>query len=674
MCRALFKYRNSWCVSQNGEFIWLHTCRRKIHDRYRTGSYNDNIRRFHVVTCSLDERNTRKLIHSEKPLDRCLERQTNFDGLIEDSTNPEKSDRLWQESQDNIYCDLELKRSENPAVIARIQNNEEVSGDKREHKLAAQNRPSCDLNRNIKQLREKPVVKNNFNSSKFPLPEDNFPKCRRLHNFRETPASDKSPEKVSKNEASTKLSCSADQHDHEKGIKIPPPNVKEGQAEILDMSISEEDVAYYHNSMLNDASLPGSRTSRCFPTKSTEENNHEISSHFSSDNPNLSQPARKLGSEKIHIMGMGPTGQYIAHLISRLYHSPPLVLLMHDPLLMQQWDDEGAAIKVLRDDKIITQTGFQIESSSSFRVSSPGQRYLGFGENLQYTTEPPNYAIDSLIVTTTSFVTIAAIQSIKHRIKSTTTVCIIERGMGIVQKLNRLFFTDSNSRPTYVLGHLRHNLAPTEYNFTHIEKGPAELCCSKLPRLHKSILEPSTSVERVDFSWSPGARHLVGTLLRVPELNTITLGHKDFHMKQLFDLAISAVIEPLAVAFDCANGQLLYNYGVTYFMRKLLQEISLIITSLPELRNIKNVNRLFSPERLERKIIGHLQHSEATVSPMLVELRAGHRTSIDFYTGYLIDRAIELDIPCPLNQMIYNLVRGKQTIKRRKDNNYIPFR
>ncbi|KAI6247721.1 2-dehydropantoate 2-reductase [Erysiphe necator] len=415
-------------------------------------------------------------------------------------------------------------------------------------------------------------------------------------------------------------------------------------------------------------------SSFCFSSPVVEKEPPQTSVQIGEDSV-ISQSSRKLQSERIHIIGMGPTGQYLAHNISQLDHAPPITLLMHRPFMVQDWYNEGAAIQILRNNKISTQTGFDIEPSVSFNRPSPFKRYHKNGcvGDVELAKEPSDNVIDSLIVATACSVTIPALEPIQHRIKPTTTVCIIEKGMGIVYKLNKLFFTDVKMRPTYILGNLNHQLEPTENLFTHIERGPAELFCSKLPRHYVSVLDSGTVVERTDFSWPPEAKHLIGTLSRVPELNTETLGHKDFHMKQLYNLAICTVIESLAVTFDCANGQLLYNYGVSNLMRLILEEIYLIVSSLPELRNIKGVDAVFSPESLEKTIIGHLHRSAVTVSPMLVDLRAGKRTAIDFYTGYFVERANMLEIPCPINQMMYNLVRGKQTMRRRENDNHIPF-
>ncbi|CCU82001.1 2-dehydropantoate 2-reductase [Blumeria hordei DH14] len=380
-----------------------------------------------------------------------------------------------------------------------------------------------------------------------------------------------------------------------------------------------------------------------------------------------------IESETIHILGMGPAGQFIAHSIARLEHAPPVVLLMHRPLQIQLWHDEGAAIRIYRGGKIFSESNFHVESSANFRRTSPEQNFVGFGENLQHTSEPPNYAIDTLIVATPASATVSALLSVQHRIRPTTTICLIQDGMGMIHKINRIVFPDAEKRPIYVLGYMRHDLGPTDNFFSHFERSPSKLYCSKMPRISLTEPQNGATIERVDFSWSPQARHLVGTLLRTPELNTAALGHKDFHKRQLSRLVVSAVIEPLAVAFDCVNGQLLENFGVANIMRGLIQEISVLIPVLPELRNIKNVQRDFSPERLEKKILNRIQKSDVMVSSMLAAIRQGKKADIDFFTGYLLERARELNIPCPVNQVMYHLVKAKQTMKLRESQNDIPY-
>src|SRR5438874_1470778 len=61
---------------------------------------------------------------------------------------------------------------------------------------------------------------------------------------------------------------------------------------------------------------------------------------------------REPVSKTIHILGLGAVGKYIAHNLAGQPDAPLVTLLMHRPLLMQQWHDEGAAIRLLKNGKI----------------------------------------------------------------------------------------------------------------------------------------------------------------------------------------------------------------------------------------------------------------------------------------------------------------------------------
>jgi 2-dehydropantoate 2-reductase len=380
-------------------------------------------------------------------------------------------------------------------------------------------------------------------------------------------------------------------------------------------------------------------------------------------------------NQTIHILGLGTAGKYIAHSFASLPYGPPVTLLMHRPFIMQQWHDEGAAIRVLINGEFHVQTGFHIESSAKFQRQDPRERFPAFGPNLEHSAEPPSSVIDTLIVTTDAQTTIPALSSIRHRLRKSTTICFIQDGLGIIEKINKTIFPDSHERPTYILGRMSHNLASTDRHFTIVEKKIGEISCTKLPQVAETKDGYSSpKISQKDFSWSPQAKHLLRSLLRAPNLNTKSLGHKSFLVTQLEKLVVGAVIGPLSVAYDCSNDKLLYNYNVSQTMMFLLQEISHIIQSFPELATINNVPKLFNAERLEGIVVSCIRTTGKNLSPMLQEVRAGKKTDIDFYNGYLIMRAKELGISCPHNDMLLHLVKGKQAIKSREKNLYIPFR
>ncbi|PBP15948.1 2-dehydropantoate 2-reductase [Diplocarpon rosae] len=376
----------------------------------------------------------------------------------------------------------------------------------------------------------------------------------------------------------------------------------------------------------------------------------------------------------IHMLGLGSAGKYIAHCIAALPHAPPVTLLMHRPLMMQHWHDEGAAIHVIKGNKIHTQTNFHIESSAEFSRQDPYQQFPGFGPNLEHTAEPPNYPIDTVIVTTQTYKTVSALNSIKHRLRHTSTILFVNDGLGLAELVNEKVFPDPYFRPTYILGNMTHALESTERNFTLIEKNPGKLECSKLPQQFVSkVGRSSAQLRKYDYSWTAGASHLVGTLARTPELSTSTLGHKSFYVSQLQTLVAGAVIGPLSVVFDATNDYLLYNYNASLAMKSLLQEISRLVCSLPELQSLPQIHDAFSPKKLEAVIVSKINKSGKNFSAMLKATRAGDRTDIMFYNGYLDRRSKQLGIDMPRNEMLLQLVRGKGAAQSRAMNNYIPF-
>lgn len=376
----------------------------------------------------------------------------------------------------------------------------------------------------------------------------------------------------------------------------------------------------------------------------------------------------------IHILGLGAAGKYIAHSLASLPFPPPITLLMHRPLVMQHWHDEGAAIHVIKGGKIKTQTNFHIESSASFFREDSRQRFPGFGPRLEHTSEPPNYSIDALIVTTEAYRTVSALMAIRHRLGRKSTIFILNNGLGLVERINEKVFPDFRTRPTYILGNMSHNLQSTERHFTLIEKSPGRLECSKLPQVsitRKGNYSPTFT--RKDFSWSAPASHLVGILARTPEFSTVTLGHKSFYESQFQNLAAGCIIGPLSVLFDCTNDLLLYNFSASQAMKLLLREISYVICSLPELQSLPDLEETFGVRRLEAIIVSKMIKSGKNLSTMLQSIRAGNRTNIDYYNGYIERRAKELGIDTPRNQMMLHLVKGKSAAKSRELNNFIPF-
>jgi 2-dehydropantoate 2-reductase len=221
---------------------------------------------------------------------------------------------------------------------------------------------------------------------------------------------------------------------------------------------------------------------------------------------------------------------------------------------------------------------------------------------------------------------------------------------------------------------------PTQRKFTLFEKSPGRMSLTMIPS-NLSAKEvrcgPSKDkplIRRMDYAWTPMSTFLMRTLIRAPELGVVGLAPPEFYEIQLQKLAVNAVIGPLSVLYDCYNSELLSNYNVSRSMRMLINEISTILQRLPGVSRQAKIENRFNAERLEKIIVGVLGRTGKNSTNMLQAVRRGERTDIDFYNGYLLNRAAELRIHCPHLEMMVAMVKGKQAMRSKERNSFIPFK
>ncbi|KAI9645325.1 2-dehydropantoate 2-reductase (Ketopantoate reductase) (KPA reductase) (KPR) [Ciborinia camelliae] len=376
-------------------------------------------------------------------------------------------------------------------------------------------------------------------------------------------------------------------------------------------------------------------------------------------------------SRTIHVLGTGPIGQFIAYNLAALDLPPPITLLMHRPLLLQQWRQSAQVLRVFKDGVTREQSGFNVELSASFNIPGPESEFRTTKHIFEYTKE----VIENLVITTNGAKTVAALTSIRHRLRSHSTICFVQHGAGVIEDVNTHVFPDLQDRPHYILGNLSHGLFATDHLWTVAHNTQGEL---KL-----SIPQPDTdaptdglltkSIDRkLTHSWAPTSRYMLMVLSRSPQLEAIALNYPDFMKFHLEFIAVNSVIGPLSVIFDCSNDQLLYNFEASKTMKSLLKEISGVLISLPELKTVSKISTRFGKRRLESMVLSVLARTGKNVTTMLQNVRSGMKTDIDFYNGYLARRAKELGIPFTANELIIGMVKAKQAMKSREMNSYIP--
>ncbi|KAF2440243.1 hypothetical protein P171DRAFT_394518 [Karstenula rhodostoma CBS 690.94] len=432
-----------------------------------------------------------------------------------------------------------------------------------------------------------------------------------------------------------------------------------------------------------------------------------------SRNPAEFYRAQPVRDRRIHVMGLGSVGYFIAHSLKGIPNAPPVTLVFHSRNGLKQWEESPKRLQCVTDRDTERREGYDADLALSrsryhgkevgsntgdpFPEGSDGQERPS-AESIMYgeSTEP----INSLILCMKSTHVLSALSSVKHRLHKDSVICFLQNGMGIVEEVSKEIFPDVATRPHYMVGINSHGMHRTDDPFTVVHAGFGAISLGILPNerdrepapytptpkfaAHSSPqpiepvrpANPSPSAPPVTDSnstFTTNSRYLLRTLLRTPVLCAAGFSPPDLLQLQLEKLAANCIINPLTVMLDGRNGSILYNYSLTRVIRLLLSEVSLVIRSLPELQYIPNVQQRFDPGRLETVVVGVANRTSDNISSMLADVRAGRQTEIDYINGWIVKKGEEMGVKCFMNFMLMHMVKGKGGFIQMELGEGVPF-
>ncbi|KAF7502666.1 hypothetical protein GJ744_005279 [Endocarpon pusillum] len=414
------------------------------------------------------------------------------------------------------------------------------------------------------------------------------------------------------------------------------------------------------------------------------------------DIPDEEQP-ESLPTRRIHLLGMGSIGTFVAHTLKCLPNPPPVSLIFHRPDMYEAFEAGGRIIRVInkRSETNDEQRGYDVDLAEfNADKSTVYWRHCSHYEYRQDPPTPPGpeevlptgeVRIYTLIVTVKGPATVRALQSVKHRISSGTTVCLMQNGMGQVDELNREVFTDPKTRPTYMLGVISHGVFLSRQFAVH-HAGIGSTAIGVVRDLERHPLPPKsppvslTELDRKrmypsdqDLYANITSRYLLRTLTRSPILVCAAFPYLDLLQIQLEKLAINCIVNPITALMNVPNGSLFGNSSLSKVSRLLIAEISAVMRGLPELEGVPSVRVRFSPERLETLYIGVAHRTAQNSSSMREDIRNGKDTEIDYINGYIVRRGEEMGLKCVLNYMLMLLIKGKSWDTRDAEGLTLPY-
>ncbi|KAL1959597.1 hypothetical protein VTO42DRAFT_1632 [Malbranchea cinnamomea] len=416
-------------------------------------------------------------------------------------------------------------------------------------------------------------------------------------------------------------------------------------------------------------------------------------SRFLSTSQRLSANNNGIGTgqdaegKRLHILGVGNIGTFVAHALVSIPQPPKVTLMLRHPEQYQVFKSIGRRLILQRSGLSEHKTGYDVNWHEEDEWYTTPQSLEGTDNRAAVDNSP----IDHLILTVKITSVVTALMSVRHRLSPKSTIVFIHNGMGIIEQVNKEVFPDPNTRPSYVVGIISHGVYRYKY-FNVVHRGigtttlgvvfsnpqaslpsidsPTSSNVNNTPNTNSTVKDPDPKRER---ALAPSTRYLLNTFARTPLLVPFITNEVDLLLFQLEKLAVNALINPLSVINDCTNGNLLNNENILRVQRLLLYEISAVIGALPEVQGVPGIKSRFAPDRLLSLAQQVMKKTAANASSMLQDAAAGRITEIDWINGYIVRRGEELGITCALNYMLVNLVKGKARIMERNVAGQIPL-
>lgn len=346
---------------------------------------------------------------------------------------------------------------------------------------------------------------------------------------------------------------------------------------------------------------------------------------------------------RVHVLGLGGIGTLVAHCLTEVPAplTPSVTLLLHRPGLVNEFTRRGNKVR------LETREGEVLDHHDNYNleVLDNGKWHRVKAEATSGRLSPTTQddIIDNLIVSVKCATTAIALNPLKHRLNASSHVLFLQNGSGMIEAANAEVFTDEATRPNYITGVISHGVTLNgPFDVTHT--GYAATSLGPVPR-KKSDTEATAP------------SYLLDALPRVPRLNATSYSFLEVFQIQLEKLTVNAFCNPLCALNDAPNQ---YLFAIPQTRQALLAEISQVVYALPELRGVPDILERFSVDRLEATVDDIIRKTANGTCSMVVDLRRGQKTEIQFINGYWCRRGREVGVPTPINDSLVRQVLEKQ--------------
>ncbi|KAF8922007.1 ketopantoate reductase PanE/ApbA C terminal-domain-containing protein [Mucidula mucida] len=384
---------------------------------------------------------------------------------------------------------------------------------------------------------------------------------------------------------------------------------------------------------------------------------------------------------RIHLVGAaGPLGSLIAYHLRRVLPvSDTVTTIRRNSRQMREfYSVHNASITVARKGVRHTASGFTAEIPNTSHSTCEETRTI------------PEDHIDSLIVTSRTYSTIPMLNMLSSRLTSSSTVVLLQNGMGMYDDLLKFTFPDPSYRPHFVLATHSHSLYGNgQFNVVHNRIGEIKFAvipnstkvdvdagfyqAGVSPFERKGRLSDLVPTSRFESSSFQSLHDTVQTLLKLEELNASWVSMSDMQTALRKRLVIQSVVDPLTTLMNCPNGQIFLSPQGVHICERICHEASHAFKAELDARmkNMTDTNHAsyshtmpqeLLPDELHRAVTQYVSETKNFISPMLADLRSGRPTEIRYLNGHFIRLGAIYDVFVGRNMMLHNLIKLRSAI------------
>lgn len=391
-----------------------------------------------------------------------------------------------------------------------------------------------------------------------------------------------------------------------------------------------------------------------------------------------------------HILGLGPVGCLLAHSLRRILPSTHDISLIHKTRLSELALLEKGSIQVENTlGAATTSNGFLSEEFQDGDPQVPWQEEENRSQDLKQ--------IQSLFVALKAQHTVNALKALTYRLSASSTIVLMQNGMGLYEHLIRDVFRNPSQRPHFILASSTHGAFTTQpFHVIHAGIGSIDFATvpdsqgrefeagfhdESIPQSQRRLrLSDITSPTDAESARYISLRDTVAALLLLEPLSTSWKTYAELQLIMQRKLVVNAVINPLTALMGCRNGELMRLPSGLRPMRAICWEASLVYAAeirrqgtlwLEDMQSrgvdtkdvtLPSLPKSLTPECLEEEVIRVADLTKGNVSSMLQDVRRGKPTEIDYINGYLINLGRVLGIRTPVNSVLFDLIKMRYRI------------